>query len=330
MTLLADIAERWPPEHWRDCHVLVAVSGGADSVALLRLLVETHLLQPGAGEIVVGHFNHQLRGDHSNEDEAFVMRLSDELGIDVVTAKAALPSGPVSEEQARGARYEFLLRAAEKLGARYVATAHTADDQIETVLMRVLRGSGIDGLAGIPWARPLSPSVTLVRPLLGVRRTEIEEYLASLGQSYQTDGSNLESTFTRNWVRGELLPKIRERLPDDPDRAILRLAQQAREWRDAIAQLSTELAEVAVDIELGDVVRRIAFDCSVLAVHPSIVVQQVARHAWRSAGWSEQAMTMSDWERIAAAIAHPDSAAFTLPGDVDARRDIGHLVLARR
>ncbi len=210
-----------------------------------------------------------------------------------------------------------------------MATAHTADDQVETVLMRVLRGSGIDGLTGIPAIRSLSPSVTLVRPLLDVRRQEIEQYLSDLGQDYRTDATNLDSQFSRNWIRRELLPAIRARLQGDPDAAILRLSQQAIEWREAIEQWAAELAAAAAAIESSDPPLRITIDRSTLAHEPPIVVQQACRHAWRLAGWPEQSMGMSDWQRLAAAVIDEGCAGFALPGAVEVCCQRSAVVLAR-
>ena len=205
-----ELAAAWPPESWADVSVLVAVSGGADSVALLRGLAG--LKVGGEGKLVVGHFNHRLRGEESDGDEQFVARLAEELGLGLECGRLeagdidACPDG--IEEAARRQRYRFLTETAERVGARYVACAHTADDQVETVLHRILRGTGIAGLAGIPRCRRLSPAVTLIRPLLEVRRAELVDYLASLGQSYREDSSNLDRRFTRNRIRHDLLPQL--------------------------------------------------------------------------------------------------------------------------
>src|SRR5215469_1699449 len=130
------LRKAWPPVDWRDVTVLVAVSGGADSVGLLRGL---HAIRsPGKGRLVVGHFNHELR-DEADGDEAFVRELAAGLGLEFVAGRTNRPTGgprPTTglEESARQARYEFLRATAAEIGARYVATAHTADDQAETVL----------------------------------------------------------------------------------------------------------------------------------------------------------------------------------------------------
>lgn len=326
LSLTEKLAAAWPTEFWRDCHVVVATSGGADSVALLRGLVELREGASGPGKLIVAHLNHRTRGDASDADAQWVAELAAELGLDVELGQAA--ARPASEEAARQYRYGFLREVAQRLGARYVVTAHTADDQVETVLMRLLRGSGIEGLAGIPRSRRLDHTVSLVRPLLDVSRQEVEGYLAGLAQVYRTDATNRESHFTRNWVRNELLPMVRQHLPGDPDLAIRRLAEQASRWSEAFDQLAGPLADAAVRLEETDSGAMILLDCEQLAAQPAIVVQQVCRRAWRQAGWPQQAMGMQEWQRLAAALAG-NSPAFQLPGEVTVRREGTRLVLWR-
>ena len=176
------LARVWPPADWADVTVLVAVSGGGDSVALLRAMAA--LRAAGEGRIAVAHLNHQLRSG-SDEDERFVVELSHRLGVPceverIAVARLAAASGDGVEAAARKARYRFLEQAASRLGARFVATAHTADDQAETILHRIVRGTGVRGLAGMARVRRLGHA-TLIRPLLGVRGNELRAYLDALG-----------------------------------------------------------------------------------------------------------------------------------------------------
>jgi len=321
-SVVNSIAQAWPHAAWRDCHVLVALSGGADSVALLRGLHAIRASSPGNGKICAAHFNHGLRGVEAQQDAAWVKELCETLEIPLTVGHAS--SAIASEESARDGRYEFLTATAHSLGARFLATAHTADDQVETVLMRVLRGSGIDGLAGIPATRPASESVSLARPLLRVRRAEVEAYLAEIGQPYRTDRTNAESLYTRNWFRNELLPLLRDRLGGDVDGAVLRLADQAGEWRTAIEELVSPLLECAFATENN---QTLAIDPRPLAGLPSILVRQACRHAWRSLGWPEQQMSQHEWLRLAASLAGPCDA-FVLPGGVDVRWVGDKLVLS--
>lgn len=184
-------------------HVTVALSGGADSVSLLLVLLE--LRDEFGYEINAAHLNHSLRGTESDGDEAFVRSLCDELGVELFCERADVnkiseESGESIELAARRVRYEFLNRVAGGL----IATAHTADDNIETVLHNMVRGTGLKGLTGIPPVRD-----NIVRPLILTRRSEIEAYLAKKNVSFRTDSTNSDDTYTRNKIRHGVLPVLK-------------------------------------------------------------------------------------------------------------------------
>jgi tRNA(Ile)-lysidine synthase len=184
--------------------VVVAVSGGADSVCLLDVL---HQVAPELGlDLVVAHYNHGLRPAEDGPETAFVQGLARDMGLPCVPglAKGLLEGKGSLEERARQARYAFLEEVRQRHGAQRVALGHTLDDQAETVLMRLLRGSGPTGLAGIPPKR--EPGI--IRPLIDVRRKGVEAYLRSRGLTWRTDSSNMDSGFLRNRVRLELLPEL--------------------------------------------------------------------------------------------------------------------------
>ncbi len=155
----AHLAAAWPPHDWKDLTILVAVSGGGDSVALLRGLEAIGL--PGEGRLIAAHVNHKLRGPDSDADQQFVEALCQERGIPCEAATAALDGaasgqGQGIEAAARRARYAALEAMAGRQGARFVVTAHTADDQAETILHRIIRGTGIRGLGGMARAGRLA------------------------------------------------------------------------------------------------------------------------------------------------------------------------------
>jgi tRNA(Ile)-lysidine synthase len=193
--------------------VCVAVSGGADSVALLRVLLE---LRSELGIVLaVAHFNHQLRGDESEADEAFVADLARQCGLEFFAGRADVREHAVNSKQSveaagRELRYQWLRRLAGEQRFDSVAIAHTLDDQAETVLLRFLRGAGTRGLAGIypELFTDAQRKIRIVRPLLCVTRDEVEGYLTSLGQSWREDESNRDHRFARNRVRHELLPLL--------------------------------------------------------------------------------------------------------------------------
>jgi len=214
-------------------HLLVAVSGGPDSVALLSVLAS---LAPSMRLTLSAlHLNYGLRGDESDEDARFVSRLCAELEVPLICELVDLSrtSGPGKrmslQANAREARYTALQRAAEALGASKIALGHTADDQAETLLMWMLRGSGAAGLAGI---RPLRDAV-YVRPLLDVSRTDVLTYLNAKDRPFRTDSSNAKPVYLRNRIRHELLPLLKRFNP-----AVVRaLTRQADILRDEDACL---------------------------------------------------------------------------------------------
>lgn len=184
--------------------IAVGVSGGADSVALLRFLAA---LRPQFGwDLVVCHIHHGLRGAEADRDEHFVRSLAEQLGLPcavsrIDAAALALRDHISVEEAGRTARYAFFAQTAGEGGR--IATAHTLDDSIETVLMNLVRGTGLRGLCGIPRIRG-----NIVRPLLDCTRAEVEDYLGALGQPYCTDSTNLTDDYTRNRIRHDILPRL--------------------------------------------------------------------------------------------------------------------------
>lgn len=199
--------------------ITVALSGGLDSVVLLDLLLT--LRKRWRWTISAAHFDHRMRQD-SGEDAAWVSRLCGERGVPCRLGKAE--RAPASEAEARELRYAFLQAARDELGAQLLTTAHQADDQAETVLFRMLRGSGLSGLAGIPECR--EPGI--VRPLLPYWRCEIEDHAARRRLDHVRDPSNLDPGFARNRIRNELIPALERQACPDLRAHLQRLADLAR------------------------------------------------------------------------------------------------------
>jgi tRNA(Ile)-lysidine synthase len=210
---------------------LALVSGGPDSVALLRALVGL------GGEPVVLHVDHGLRGEESRGDAGFVRDLCDGLNVRCEVKRLRLEEGPNLQERARDERYRLAEEVADELGLQTIAVGHTADDVAETVLMNLARGTGLRGLAGIPPVRG-----RLVRPLIGRTRREILDYLASLDQPYRTDPKNLIGKYARNRVRLEVLPVLEELYPGAA-RNLARGAALAREDLEVLEDLAAEVIE---------------------------------------------------------------------------------------
>lgn len=322
------LAKAWPTPTWAEVTALIAVSGGADSVALLRAM--KGLATEGKGRIVVAHFNHRLRGRESDDDQAFVETLCRQLGVrcEVGVADSGLADrcgGEGLEAVARQARYGFLEQTAATLGARYVATAHTADDQIETILHRILRGTGIGGLSGMARTRLLGHA-TLIRPLLTARRADAIAYLADLNQSYRTDSSNGDMRLTRNRIRRELLPLLAEQFNPRVDNALLRLGTLAGEAQAVIDRLVDELATQCVATTDADTLR---IALAPLSGQPDYTVRELLIAAWHNQSWPMQSMGYAEWDALAAMAFAAVPAKKTFPGGVSAELGQDALTLRR-
>ena len=210
--------------------ILVAVSGGVDSMVLLNVL---HLLAPKyRWRISVAHFNHRLRGRASDADERLVRKTAAATRLPVVVERAGVKafagkSKLSIEMAARRLRHEFLARAARKQKIKTIALAHHADDQVELFFLRLLRGAGGEGLAGMKWRSP-SPAgktISLVRPLLGFSKGELAEFARENKIRFRDDATNFSADFLRNRIRNELLPLLRKNYQPGLDKAVLRLME---------------------------------------------------------------------------------------------------------
>lgn len=222
--------------------VIVAVSGGPDSTSLLDALIRSRERDGLPKSIVVAHLNHLLRGEESDEDEKFVRHLAAQFGLTCIADRIhvsppSTPKGRNIEATARHLRYDFLRRAAESCGAEIVLTGHTLDDQVETILMRLLRGSGSDGLRGIHRIRPLGERVKLMRPMLDITHHEVLDHCNQYRLAFRLDSSNLSTDLTRNRIRRELLPFLRSFNPRC-DQTLIRTAELLMADEDYLQQVS--------------------------------------------------------------------------------------------
>jgi len=292
--------------------VLAAVSGGPDSLALLHALWADGAAR-GLAEVSAAHLDHTLRGDESAAEAAWVAAWCAERGIkchvgaaDVAGRAKAGKRG--KQEAARAARYAFLEEAAARVGADWIATGHTRDDQAETVLMNVLRGAGTDGLAGIP-----ALSGRVVRPLIDVSRAEVEAYCAALGLEPRRDPSNFEAgAYTRNRVRLDLLPRLaREYNPAVADALVRLSAIAGRDSEYLEQQAAAALAQVAIS---GTADRLVLDRAGLAGLHPAIG-RRVLRLALAQVRGTDTGVTFEHIEAVCRAIAEPDAAGFglTLP-----------------
>ncbi len=231
--------------------VVVGVSGGPDSLTLLHVLLR--LSHEFGWQIFAAHFNHGLRGDEADEDEKFVKAFCQRLKIPCMSKKADVKT--LAHEQklsiaqaGRRERYRFFYEVAFQVGANKVALAHTATDAIETMLLNLFRGTGTDGLQGIPPVSPLTirdrqiesgNQTWLVRPLILCWRAETEAYARVYRLQPRLDKSNLDTKIPRNWIRLELLPMLRQRFGKVDD-ALWRLCELARDESILLSQIAEE------------------------------------------------------------------------------------------
>ncbi len=255
--------------------LVVAVSGGPDSVALLGCLVA--LSSRWNWKLRIGHINHGLRDLESEEDAAFVERLGHDFDVPVSVRKAVLSKHEVHlsnqslQAYARHIRYQALEAILQECGATKIATGHTVDDQAETVLMWMLRGSGTGGLSGIPPKRGMQ----IVRPLLDISRKEVLEYLQARGLSYRMDSSNYQTVYMRNDVRKHLMPQLKKFSP----RIVTILSRQADLIREDHGYLEQVAHEAFQQLCVSRDESHICLDRAPLLALPMAIQRRVVRQA---------------------------------------------------
>lgn len=304
--------------------VVVAVSGGPDSVCLLHLLLE---LSPQWDlSLRVAHLNHGLRPEADGEEE-FVRRLAKDLSLPFssrkVKVKEMLRRGESLEEGARRIRYEFLKEVAEEVGARKIALGHTADDLVETVLFNIARGSGLEGLRGIPPLRREGEFV-FVRPLISIWREEIEAYLKGRGLEYVIDPSNLLPVFSRNKIRLEVMPLLQAINPRAKS-AIYRLSILAGEALSLLEEMAEERMKEVLQWEEG---RARIKGTSLSQLHPALQ-REVLRKVVERVKGDLLGIGREEIEGIMR-IARGEGKGRSLPGDIEVRRKGEEIVIGRR
>jgi tRNA(Ile)-lysidine synthase len=297
----------------RGARVLVAVSGGPDSVALLRIM-QTLARQDELAIAGIGHFNHQLRGADADADERFCRDLAARDRLPIVTGSAdvaalARERRRSIEDAARVARYEFLDSAARQLDAEVVAVGHSLDDQAETFLLRLIRGAGARGLAGI---RPRTRNV--VRPLLEIARAELRAYVAEHQLPFREDATNADVRIPRSRVRHQLIPALQEYSPGIA--AIL--AREASLAREDEEYLQSRAIEVAGSIVLSNECS-VEIDAAALRGLPPALASRVARLALEARA-ADRFIGSRHIERLLDLADAADGTSASLPGQVATRQ----------
>jgi tRNA(Ile)-lysidine synthase len=318
-SLDASIRSLWPLDLWMHSTLVVGVSGGPDSVALLHALRD---LVSTKTSLVVAHIDHRLRGADSDGDREFVQSLAHRWNLPCEVVRLAdqtvTPPRP-SEERLRKARHRHLRAIAQSRGASWIVTGHHADDVVETLLHRLLRGSGPRGLASIAPIRAITPTLSLAHPLLSVNRAEILRYLASNGLEYRTDLSNDSDFYTRNRIRHQLLPFLREFAGSaNLDQRLWSTANQIRE---AYELVETSARSWLASGNISDDRKTVEFASTAFFEVPWCVVREGLVQIWHACGWPLQEMTARHWDRLQRFLqanepsTHPRR--MQLPGSID-------------
>jgi tRNA(Ile)-lysidine synthase len=288
--------------------ILLAISGGADSIAMLNIM---HVLRSNGafnGELFVGHVNHQLRGEASDGDEAFVMAHAARLGLKASSVRVDVRGHAASlklsiETAARHLRHQALAQMACDFGCGTIATAHHKNDNAETLIHRILRGTGYRGLAGIWPRKQFASGITCIRPMLKVSRSQITDYLNTQKLTWRTDASNEDLDHTRNFIRHRLLPQVAGDTEPALLDSLLTLSATCRRYWSSVVLEADSIWATAVRVNDRSVeIDRKAFNYC----HPAIKLE-ILQRALQEIGCGEMAITASHYARIFEMAALPAS-----------------------
>lgn len=302
--------------------VVVGVSGGPDSTALLHLLTELNKDPDWDLKLHVAHLNHQLRTEDAEKDSAFVQALADGLGLPCSIdsrdiREVAERGGTGVEEAGRQERYAFFERVCLKAGATVIALGHHADDNAETILQRIIRGTGIRGLGGIRPSRPLDPGsrIRVIRPLLRFTHEQLRTYLVDAGITFREDHSNAGAEPMRNRIRNKVIPLLAAEANPQVRDALTRLGEQAQ-WVEEYLRETVERTFDTLIISRTD--QELALNADALARKSRIVQTEIIRLAYRSFGLGEQDLSFANLVSALELISVPGSGKrVVLPGGMN-------------
>jgi tRNA(Ile)-lysidine synthase len=302
-------------------------------MALLHLLLELNRSAGWQLRLHVAHLNHGLRGEEANADAAFVQAACDSLALPCTIDQRDVRAGAAAEglsieEMSRRERYAFFERVCLQSGMRTVALGHHADDNAETILHRVLRGTGLRGLAGIPRSRPLGPGseIRVVRPLLSFTKAELRTYLVDAGIAFREDRTNVSNEPMRNRIRNLILPQIEAQVNPQVRDALNRLGLQAR-WLDEFLQETVHRTFETLVISRTD--RSLAMNAEAVLRKSRIVQTELIRMAYASLGLGEQDLSFGHLNAVLEILSDPASGKqIQLPGGLVVEKRYGQLLFA--
>lgn len=317
----------------KNSKLVIGVSGGPDSMALLNLLLGLNQQLNWNLDLHVAHLNHKLRPQEAEEDAAFVQAAADAHSLACTiqssdVAALAEVEGQSTEEIGRRERYEFYERVCLQAGSKMIALAHQSDDNAETILQRILRGTGVRGLAGIPRTRRLSPGseITVVRPILRRSRDWVMAYLADEGIPYREDVTNLSNEPLRNRIRNKILPDLAADVNPQVKEALNRLGEQAQ-WAAEYLKETVERTFATLIVSRNDQVLTINADA--LGRKSRIVQTEIIRLAYRSFGLGEQDLAFTHLRAAFDLLADPASGRqVQFPRGMTIEKRYGHLIFS--
>lgn len=308
--------------------VLAAVSGGPDSVFLLHAL--TRLSKKlRLKKVSVCNMDHCLRAEESAEESGFVRSMARDMGLELyhrrVDVKAQRGKDLSTEEAARAARYAFFREAAQESGSNVIATGHTLDDQAETVLMRLIKGASLKGLAGIAPVREDSAGISVVRPLFELGKKEIVEYLDAAGMECRIDSSNLEDKYFRNVVRRDILPFLENYNPR-LKRSLCNLAEHLREDFEFIKEEKSRISgrisksgAGGVEIMLKDIV-----------IQPAAIRKEILRDSLELSGGEVKKLSFRHWKELdGLLLSKGKGRSVDLPGSIRVTRTANSMLFSK-
>ena len=310
--------------------ILVAVSGGADSIALLAALRQLKIKGNLDSELIIGHINHKLRGQQSNEDEKFVRQFASKLEIDFISQSVDVRDFSRKhklsiETAARNLRQGALISIAENNSCGYIATGHHKNDNSETMVHRLLRGTGMRGLCGIWPVRNFGGGGLFIRPMLCVKREEIEGYCREKSLIWRSDETNLDTSYTRNRIRHLLLPQLQVLCSTDLIDSLFELSESCRGLYERVC---SEVEGVWGEIILESDGRKIVLDRGVFVKQFQAIQVEIARRALVSIGSGERYITAVHYNEISHLAGKSGLGKIELPGGFWVRCEYGKMIFS--
>ncbi len=305
--------------------VIAGISGGPDSITMLRVLAE--LKEEYSLNILVAHLDHKFRGEESSEDRRFCEGLAKGYGIEIISEEIDVPrisreKGISPEEAARFARYDFFKRIAKERGITKIAVGHTRDDQAETVLMRIIRGTGMKGMGGISPVKDMQ-GFKIIRPLIELSRKEVEGFISEAGLKFRIDSSNKKTIFTRNKIRLGLIPYLEKEFNPNIKEVLANMAENLQvedEFLERYAKRKSKGMSKVRD-------RAITIDLKKFKKQPEAIRKRILRAVFEELKGDLRRLTYQHWKEIEGLISErPVNSIVDLPAGISIVKSKGTLV----